>query len=351
MTVRQAGTVDLSNLVVEARFYTPYTDQLWSHGFFFRRATDQQYRFIFDSNRRYALIYSFRQNSSADWEFVTVTSGNLPATANLGVGSSNLVRLVVQGTQATFFMNGARVAVLDVSRYQGSGIVQIGTGFYTNSEKAGAATRYERFTVWSLSATAAVPTRVPTRAPTANRTATAVAVPVPGARLVFRPSNGRLSHTPDDGQVTVRQAGTVDLSNLVVEARFYTPYTDQLWSHGFFFRRATDQQYRFIFDSNRRYALIYSFRQNSSADWEFVTVTSGNLPTATNLGRGSSNLVRLVVQGRTAIFYMNGTRVATLDVSRYQGSGVVQIGTGFYTGSEKTGAVTRYENFTVWSLP
>ncbi len=358
VTVRQASTLDLSNLVVEARFYTPYTDQLWSHGFFFRRAADQQYRFIFDSNRRYALIYSFRQNSNADWEFVTVTSGNLPATANLGTGSSNLVRLVVQGSQATFFMNNSRVAVLDVSRYQGSGAVQIGTGFYTGSEKAGASTRYERFTIWSLPATAAVPTRVPTRTPTRvptlNRTATAIAAlpaPVPGARLVFEPSNGRLSHTPDDGQVTVRQAGSLDLRNLVVEARFYTPYTDQLWSHGFFFRRAADRQYRFIFDSNRRYALIYSFRQSSNADWEFVTVASGNLPSATNLSRGSSNVVRLVVQGRTAIFYMNGTRVATLDVSRHQGSGAVQIGTGFYTGSEKAGAVTRYERFTVWSLP
>ncbi|MDL1921719.1 serine/threonine protein kinase [Chloroflexi bacterium CFX3] len=311
-----------ARLVFEPSNGRLYTDQLWSHGFFFRRAADQQYRFIFDSNRRYALIYSFRQNSNADWEFVTVTSGNLPATANLGTGSSNLVRLVVQGSQATFFMNNSRVAVLDVSRYQGSGAVQIGTGFYTGSEKAGASTRYERFTIWSLPATAAVPTRVPTRTPTRvptlNRTATAIAAlpaPVPGARLVFEPSNGRL------------------------------------WSHGFFFRRAADRQYRFIFDSNRRYALIYSFRQSSNADWEFVTVASGNLPSATNLSRGSSNVVRLVVQGRTAIFYMNGTRVATLDVSRHQGSGAVQIGTGFYTGSEKAGAVTRYERFTVWSLP
>ncbi|MFN7210016.1 MAG: hypothetical protein ACK4P1_06440 [Aggregatilineales bacterium] len=146
-----------------------------------------------------------------------------------------------------------------------------------------------------------------------------------------------------------RYVEDVWLLNAVIEARFYTPYTDHNWSHGFFFRDTDRGQYRLVISSDRRYALIYSYPDRNN-DWQFERIQAGNLPSYVDLGANSSVLVRIVVQTDTAYLFINNELTGTLDVSRHQSSGSVAIGTGFYTGSEKAGAVTRYEQFTVWRL-
>ncbi|MCS6870418.1 MAG: hypothetical protein NZ571_03075 [Anaerolineae bacterium] len=176
------------------------------------------------------------------------------------------------------------------------------------------------------------------------------ALPLPsGAKLLLAPSNGELYHNPSDGFVSVRRVDGFYLRDGMMEARFYTPYTDHDWSHGFFFRDTDRIQYRLVISSDRRYALIYGYLDGSD-NWQYEWIQTGNLPDYTELGANSSIAVRLVVQGGTASLFINGELTAALNVSRHQGSGAVSIGTGFYRNSEKAGAVTRYEQFAVWSL-
>jgi hypothetical protein len=177
------------------------------------------------------------------------------------------------------------------------------------------------------------------------------ALPLPSdARLVFGPSSGSLEHDPNDNLVKVHHAENAYLRDGIIEARFYTPYTEHDWSHGFFFRDTNSGKYCLVISSDRRYALIFSY-PDSDNNWQFERIQSGYLPDYTDLSPNSSILVRLVVQGDRAHLFINSEEIGTLfDLSRHQSSGMVRIGTGFYNNSEKASAVISYELFTVWSL-
>ena len=51
--------------------------------------------------------------------------------------------------------------------------------------------------------------------------------------------------------------------------------------------------------------------------------------------------------GERGYFFVNGEFIAALDLSTVTGAGDVSVITGAYTGNERAGAVTRYEDFTV----
>jgi serine/threonine-protein kinase len=203
------------------------------------------------------------------------------------------------------------------------------------------------------------PTRTATRTPTLNLTATSRAatlwaqrtqianeeLPLPaGARLVFPNASGNLTHNPDNEFVELRLAEDVNLRDGVIRARFYVPYADRSWDFGFFFRYTDRSHYRLIIFSDKTYFLEYW----SGAGVEIVK--QGNLPSYTDFSVNAANKVRLRIEGSIAYLSINNAFVAHLDVSRHRESGLVMIGTGFYTGNERAGAVTRYDQFAIWSL-
>jgi len=163
-------------------------------------------------------------------------------------------------------------------------------------------------------------------------------------RRVFGPVDGVLFHDPNNGFVEIHRAENTNLRDMLIQARFHAPYSDRYWSYGFFFRETHDLEYRLIISSEKEFALVLY------EDGQFEQIVSDRLPSQIDLSASAANLVQLAVQGTKADLFVNGEYVASLDVSQHQGHGQVLIGTGFYENSESLGAVTRYEQFTVWSL-
>ena len=62
---------------------------------------------------------------------------------------------------------------------------------------------------------------------------------------------------------------------------------------------------------------------------------------------GGSNHLWVVAVGERGYLFVNGDFIAALDLSAVIGAGGVSVITGAYTGNERAGAVTRYEDFAV----
>ena len=58
----------------------------------------------------------------------------------------------------------------------------------------------------------------------------------------------------------------------------------------------------------------------------------------------------VVAVGERGYLFVNGEFIAALDLSAVIGAGGVSVITGAYTGNERAGAVTRYEDFAVTAL-
>ena len=82
---------------------------------------------------------------------------------------------------------------------------------------------------------------------------------------------------------------------------------------------------------------------------ESQDISSGRLKTF-ETHDGGSNRLWVVAVGERGYLFVNGEFIAALDLSAVTGAGGVSIITGAYTGNERAGAVTRYEDFTVTAL-
>jgi hypothetical protein len=63
-----------------------------------------------------------------------------------------------------------------------------------------------------------------------------------------------------------------------------------------------------------------------------------------------SNATRLVVQGETAILFVNDQYVATLDIAQHQAKGMIMVASGMFRDDEIIGESTPYTDFTIYSL-
>jgi hypothetical protein len=70
-----------------------------------------------------------------------------------------------------------------------------------------------------------------------------------------------------------------------------------------------------------------------------------------DVSASGTNHIRLVAKGETAYFFVNGNYIATLDVSGKLVAADVSVVTGAIEGDQVDGKSTRFEGFTVWSLP
>ena len=74
--------------------------------------------------------------------------GEIQTTFNTNTGASNHLRVIVKGARGEFYVNGNRVAVVDLGDLTAAGYVALGTGFFNDTEVGGAVTRFEDFIVW-----------------------------------------------------------------------------------------------------------------------------------------------------------------------------------------------------------
>jgi hypothetical protein len=175
--------------------------------------------------------------------------------------------------------------------------------------------------------------------------ATVSAVLLDSSQVVYGPADGELTHKIDTFIET--SWAEVNLLNPIITARFYNPYdpAEGPWDYGFMFRHtATNDQYRLIISSDGRWHLVLSQGE------ERPELASGAIDNI-DLSPQGSNLISLWVKDGTANLYVNDEWVTALDVSAKPVTGDVAVCTGFYTGYEIEGKITRFEGFTVSEIP
>ena len=191
-----------------------------------------------------------------------------------------------------------------------------------------------------LQAGTAVPTATPRPRPTPT--------PSPGGGYDFGPTNGELRHDPSDNFIE-EESAEASISDMVVEATFVNPYsaTTSSWDYGFILRRDRrddDAPFLIIVVSSNR-----GWEVKAGADAPYRHVRGGTV-NSLNTGSGGRNHLMVVAIGTRGWFFVNGEHVASIDLSGVVGVGDLAVITGFYTGDEVAGAVTRYEGFRGYEL-
>ena len=302
----------LADAVIEARFFNPYSRQEgeWDTGFLFR------YR----QGREYSLFHAVMIHSGGWWyhdlrtdeeENHRLASGYSEYIA-AGAHEHNDVRIITFEDEGTLFINDNYIATLDLSGLAGEGSVVLASGFYSNSGIKGKSTQFENFTVRER-------------------------------KPLYGPVSGELKHDPGDDLVPWKPSG-VWLTNMELEATFYNPYSQSVkaWNYGFFVRVGHESNVRFVVTSRAHWEVI------GWTEEEHKTLGADRFQAAFNTNTGATNHLRVVVEGKKGEFYVNGNRVAVVDLGDFTEVGDVAVGTGFFDDSEVGGAVTRFEDFIVW---
>ena len=303
----------LADAVVEARFLNPYSPQEgeWDFGILFR------YR----QGREYNLFHAVIIHSNGSWhhqlrtneeENHRLASGDSEYIAT-GTHEYNDVRIIAFEDEGTLFINDNYIATLDLSGLTGEGSVVIATEWFADTGIKGKSTAFENFTVRER-------------------------------KLVYGPVSGELKHYPGDDQVEIQRAN-IRIADVELEGTFYNPYSPSVkgWDYGFFVRWNSEGNIRFIVTSDG-YWSVDTWRTGEG----HKRLRSGEIQTAFDINTGASNHLRVIADGERNEFYVNGNRVAVVDVGELTEVGDVAVGTVFYNENAVGGAVTRFEDFTVW---
>ena len=302
----------LEDSVMEARFFNPYSPQEgeWDIGFLFR------YR----QGREYGLFHAVAIHSGGWWSHDLRTdeeedlhlAGDYSHHIVTSPHEYNDVRIIVFEDEGSLFINDNYIATLDLSGLAGEGSVVIATEWFADTGIKGKSTKFENFTVRER-------------------------------KLVYGPVSGELKHDPGDDSVPWKPSG-VWLTNMELEATFYNPYSQSVkaWNYGFFVRVGHESNVRFVVTSRAYWEVI------GWTEEEHKTLGADSFQAAFNTNTGATNHLRVVVEGKKGEFYVNGNRVAVVDLGDFTEVGDVAVGTGFYVDTEVGGAVTRFEDFTVW---
>ena len=182
-------------------------------------------------------------------------------------------------------------------------------------------------------------TPVPTRRPPPT--------PSPSPGSGFGPLSGDLRHDPADGFIKTENAD-VSISDGIISAAFINPYSasSHPWDYGFMFRDVANGPVIHLVVTSRGGWRLFWREDNNS---ESQDVARGTLK-AFNTHDGGRNRLWVIIIGERGVFFVNGEFISVLNLSQVTKPGDVSVITGAYTGNERTGAVTRFEGFTVSPL-
>jgi len=154
--------------------------------------------------------------------------------------------------------------------------------------------------------------------------------------------DGGLRHDPDDGLIEVEYADAY-ISDMIISATFVNPYSaaSNDWDYGFIIRDDGGRSIHIVVTSHRDWFL--DWRSSNSADTS-QEIASGRLINFDTRAGGRNELWLLAAGGRGLLF-INGEFISMLDLSAHTRSGDIAVATGFYTGGEVSGTVTRFEDF------
>lgn len=167
----------------------------------------------------------------------------------------------------------------------------------------------------------------------------------------FGPISGELRHNPGDGLIETEYA-RVSLSDFSVTATFTNPYSAAAndWDYGLLIRDSGRGE------ASRHISIVVTSSGYWEATWRAGTslsgitdIADGRLPVFDTSAQGRNTLT-LFAAGARGVLFVNGEFVALLDFSDVAGAGDIAVITGAFSGNERAGAVTRFENFQASSL-
>ncbi len=301
--------VNIRDFIAETTFTNPYAGEGWDFGITFRQVdANQELRLVVRSDGYWSL--NNRQNSEDSF----IHEGDVSQFLNLREGSQHKITLIATDNVGYFLLNEQFISVLDLSSRTDLGDVAISTGYYFDSERAGAETTFQGFTVWSLNPT-------------------------------FGPQNGELDHVIDD--LVKSASSNQDITNFIVESTFINPFSpnDALWDYGFAFRQtAVNDQFWLVLRGDGEWLL------RNRVNGEEVELETGVF-NGLDISANGNNQLTLIAWGDDGYFLLNGTFVTKLNLSERTDSGDIKVITAFFLDSEIEGFTTGYDQFTVWPLP
>ena len=173
-----------------------------------------------------------------------------------------------------------------------------------------------------------------------------------GPSASFGPLTGDLQHELDDRFEAFTPEFQATGDEFTVRATFTNPYSalQELWSYGFAFGNGaeSDDPISFLVVDSQGGWVVRTFR-----DGDFHKIHEGTAPQLLTR-EGQKNRLQLWVDGPYAWVLVNGQRV--LDDEEFPVDGIdlgpgsshegeVSVITGYWIGSERSGAVTGYEDF------
>jgi hypothetical protein len=330
LAVERAG-VDAPDFYARAEFANPEpAREMWDIGVGFRDSGgEEQLRLVVDAAGTWFLKDGLGE---------VITGGSVVDFDTSPTGS-NTIELVAAGDTGYFAFNERLVSELDLSARVEGGDVFVGAGFFAEDASEDGAVAFSKFEIWSLSGldprAALVPSIVvDTTTFPLLVTATTAAAPLAG------PMSDDLAQTV--GSATVMPIG-VDVEDFVARVEFINPSdaADRPWDFGIAFREQ---------ENGDHYRLTIA----SDGSWEYqiglqTDLAGGTVPSL-SFEEGGHNAIELVVAGDSAGFSVNGVFVSELNASELHGASDVWAGAGFHQANAFDGEVTRFENFTVWSL-
>ena len=336
---RRQFPLDLTDCVLSSTFRNPFAaansmstgaNGTFSYGFRFRTVGERGVA-VYVTGSGFWVRTAYDDKGVAD--DATQLFGALSGL-RLGASDANDLRVVVTGDVGELFVNGTSVAAFLLDRVESGGVEVITDLVTSKANVMEAATRYERFTVTSP------PPPLSMRAQTARS-------------AFYGPTDGGIPHDPDEDTIKRKGTGLQGIRDATVRARFFVPYSDPNigWDCGYVVRSTTTRQLRVAVVNNREYILTVGTRPDENADWDFKDGQRGPI-SGLRVGLREFNDVEFTMNGAVGKLTVNGTVINDrLTLTGVPDPGTVGIATSLRTGTERRGATTHYENFTVAPLP
>ena len=129
-------------------------------------------------------------------------------------------------------------------------------------------------------------------------------------------------------------------------ATFVNPYaaTFRHWDYGFAFRSTSNSTYIVVVQNDGNW---YQATYLAGSSTPFIR--SGTLGNNVILNRAENgtNTIRIITQGTSGTFVVNGVNVAQLNLGDLTSAGDVGVVAGFFVGESAPGYNTSYHDFTV----
>ncbi len=308
--------VSMSDAVIEANFFNPYSTQTggWSNGFIFRSSRYDEFHIVVLSSSG-GWYHGLRTGDvNAEQELAAEYSTHIDTTAR----GHNHIRIIARESKGWLFVNDVFVGTLDLGGLTSFGSVSAVGSYFRGHGIAGESTRFEDFTIRRLS-------------------------------KVFGPRDGSIAHEIKTTGFIDTHSSRTSISDGIIEAEFSNPYAGFQgdWSNGFLFRTGRDGDGEFhalVIQEDRQWH--HNLRLGDADNTrEMAAQQSDWISTAIS----GYNHIRIIALEDEGWLFINDIYIDKLDLSGLTTPGQVSAITNYFTGDGIAGYSTSFQDFTIWS--